>query len=407
MNNTRILRTTNILLLLTGYQLHWFVAKSHRFRVSIVPVIGLVVLSCIYIACLVQHFEAHSLLQLVKSMSPFLHGLIRLQALLGVKVFIYAFYASARSIGPANDIAKTLPFKSNGSGNDRKDYYAYALIFSTLSVLFGLGFYIAYEMDFVLPPLEHIMIGLGLFIPHYVLGGALRFFNILSWLSCDQLQHLRTDVEEELGVCMAKQNAKIELASTSLATSGSSVRMEALQRQCQQLEQLAGRLERLFQAMQRSLILLFVVNSHCLLGGIYIYIYYYNVWYVLLEGSLRRVFYAGNILIYACILCDYIGLLLTQMLLQRERSKFLEHLKLSLSQREWMPKDMRSVVKDMRNILCSAFNFKFCSVLRFDVAHFALLQILQGLTIAVIVLYVYFNDTISAINDSIGGNDDE
>ncbi|XP_023177553.2 LOW QUALITY PROTEIN: uncharacterized protein LOC111603950 [Drosophila hydei] len=429
MNNLRVLRSSNVLLLLTGYQMHWFDSKQQRYRLSLPGAVHIFVLACIYAGCFAQHFQSSAVLKTLLDVSPFLFRLTRLQLVLSVKVFSYAIYASVRAVGVANELTVSLPM-TNSSGRRciAKELIAYALLGSTFVVLLCFGLYIGYEMKFKLPPLQDIMIGAALFLPHLVLAGALRFYNIFAWLTRERLAQLQTDVDELLTLSQLRTELQLVAGSSSTAPGAASTQVDNLLSQYEQLQLLAKHFNDFFKSMQHSLLLLLVINANCLLFGIHSYVYYSSTWHVLFEDRKQRIFYAGNACIYACIGCDYVCLLLSQTMLEQQRFRFWTSLSDRLARSSALPKHMRRIVKNMRDILANSFRFKFLSIWRFNLANFVLvnmeitfiyslyisttflrhflqLQLLQALIIALIVIYHYLNDAILLTNERFESND--
>lgn len=409
MNKLRVLRSSNIFLLLCGYQMHWFDARLQSYRISLAGSINVFILACIYAGCFAQHFQPSAILKTLHDVSPFLYGLTRMQLLLSVKVFSYAIYKSARNVGVVNAFTESLPMKiSNESKDFKEELIAYFLTFSTHFVLCCFGLYIGYEMEFKLPPLQDAMIGFALFLPHLVLAGALRFYCILTWLTRSRLKQLESEVDELLNSNKIKTEmhpmTDITVAVEAIATPSTE---DTFRSHCQQLQQLAARFGAIFNSLQHSLLLLIGVNGNCLLFGIYACTYYSSTWHMLFEQRKRRIFYAGNALIYACIACDYICLLLSQTTLEQQRQQFLSKLNTVLQQRSLLTKRIRVIVKDLRSTLWHSFHFKFLSVWRFDLANFSLLLWLQFIIIAIIVIFHYLNDAIQLINDNLDSSSDE
>ncbi|KAH8292778.1 hypothetical protein KR054_005598, partial [Drosophila jambulina] len=364
MVHPRVLRATNVVLLLTGYQMYWFEQKSHRFRVSLPGVVHTFVLGCIYAACFSQHFDPTSpLLGVLKDVSPFLYGLTRMQLLLGVKAMSYAVYSSVRAIEKVNSLVESLSIRDRRLSKD--EAVAYALLGSTFGVLFCFALYISYEMKFELPPRQDVMIGTALFLPHLILSGSARLYNILAWLTRGELQQLKKNVLDELSANLAKDQATE--ASTSFTISTVNTSLDTMECQKRRLEAIGTRYRCLLKSLQCSLLLLFTLNGNCLLGGVYSYVYYRHTWHVLFEDRKQRIFYAANASIYACIASDYICLIVVQAFMEKECSSFLKNMDSFLVQRSAIPKRLRSLGKDMKQILQKTFNSKYYSHWRFNV----------------------------------------
>lgn len=413
MNNLRVLRSSNVLLLLTGYQMHWFDSKQQRYRLSLPGAVHIFVLACIYAGCFAQHFQSSAVLKTLLDVSPFLFRLTRLQLVLSVKVFSYAIYASVRAVGVANELTVSLPM-TNSSGRRciAKELIAYALLGSTFVVLLCFGLYIGYEMKFKLPPLQDIMIGAALFLPHLVLAGALRFYNIFAWLTRERLAQLQTDVDELLTLSQLRTELQLVAGSSSTAPGAASTQVDNLLSQYEQLQLLAKHFNDFFKSMQHSLLLLLVINANCLLFAIHSYVYYSSTWHVLFEDRKQRIFYAGNACIYACICCDYVCLLLSQTMLEQQvcqglllilfthiithfqRFRFWTSLSDRLARSSALAKHMRRIVKNMRDILANSFRFKFLSIWRFNLANFVLVN--MEITFTLQPLYSFLRNFLAA-----------
>lgn len=317
MNKLRVLRSSNIFLMLSGYQMHWFDVRLQSYRVSLAGALNVFVLACIYAGCFAQHFQPSAVLKTLHDVSPFLYGLTRMHLLLTVKVFSYAIYASVRSVGVVNVFTESLP--TNKRGDLKEELIAHGLIYSTHFILCCFGLYIGYEMEFKLPPLQDAMIGFALFLPHLVLAGALRLYCILAWLTRSRLGQLETQAEELLNSLQIKTEMH-PMTDITVAVEAAASTEDNLRSHCQQLQQLGARFGAIFGSLQHSLLLLLGVNGNCLLFGIYACTYYSSTWHVLFEQRKRRIFYAGNAAIYACIACDYLCLLISQTALEQQVS---------------------------------------------------------------------------------------
>lgn len=319
MNNIRVLRWSNLLLLLTGYQMHWFDRKSQSYRIAVGWIINVLCLACTYVGCFAEHFKTSTVLKVMQDASPFLYGLMRMQLFLGVKAFCYAIYASWRTVDVASELTKSLPM-TNGAPRrwPLEELVAYFLLFSTNFTLFFFCLYIGYEMNFELPPLHEAMIGTALFMPHLILAGSLRFYCTLAWITRTRLRQLKNELDDLLSGSQVKNEPELvagtSLAMPSMAPSGT----DSLKCLSEQLQQLGARFGACFNSLQRSLLLLFGLNGNALLFGVYACVYYSSTWHVMFPDRKQRVFYASNALIYSCIACDYLCLLLVQSFLERQ-----------------------------------------------------------------------------------------
>ncbi|KAH8244689.1 hypothetical protein KR032_004736 [Drosophila birchii] len=405
MVHSRVLRATNVVLLLTGYQMYWFEKKSQRFRVSLPGVVHTFLLGCIYAACFSQHFDpTSSLLKVLKDVSPFLYGLTRMQLLLGVKAIAFAIYSSVRAMEKVNSLVESLSIR-NRRGLWKDEAVAYALLGSTFGILFCFVLYISYEMKFELPPRQDVMVGTALFLPHLILSGSARLYNILAWLTRSELQQLKKNVLDELNANLIKNQATE--ASTSFTISTVNTSLDTMECQKRQLEAIGNRFRCLFNSLQSSMMLLFALNGNCLLGGIYSYVYYRHTWHVLFEDRKQRIFYAANASIYACIASDYICLMVVQALMERQCSRFVKVVDSFLVQRNVLPKRMRSLGKDIKQVIQTAFNSKYNSLWRFNFCYLSSIIFIQLLIVAVLVAFHYLNDEILLLKEELSAKSDE
>ncbi|XP_017050391.1 uncharacterized protein LOC108094362 [Drosophila ficusphila] len=404
MDNSRVLRITNVVLLLTAYQMYWFEKKAQRFRLSLPGVVYIFVLGVIYAGCFSQHFDgSSSLLNVLNNVSPFLYELTRIQLYLGAKAFAYAVFSSVKSIGAINSLVESLPSRDHAFKKD--EVIAYVLLGSTFAILFVFMLYIAYEMKFELPPLQDAMIGLALFLPHLVLAGSVRLYIVLAWLSRGQLKELKKSVEEELRANLATEEPNT--ASTSFTISTKSSSLENLESLKRKLEVLAANFRYFFQSLQHSLVFLFAMNGNCLLGGIYSFTYYWSTWNVIFEDRKRRIFYAANASIYACIASDYICLMFVMIMMERERESFTRLLDIMLSQRNSLSKKLRPLAKDIKSVLKRAFYLKFDSFIPFNISYVSVMVFVQLLIIALFVISHYLNDEIVLLKEELSSKSDE
>ncbi|XP_037708274.1 uncharacterized protein LOC119546211 [Drosophila subpulchrella] len=403
MDHSRVLRITNVVLLLTAYQMHWFEKKSQRFRLSLPGVVNILVLGVIYAGCFSQHFNStSSLLNVLNDVSPFLFVLTRTQLFLGAKVFAYSVYSSVKSVGAVNSLVESLPTRNSGLRKD--EVIAYVLLGSTFGTLFCFVLYISYEMKFELPPLQDAMVGMALFLPHLILSGSLRLYIILAWLTRGQLKQFKNIAEEELSDSLIKDEANVASTSFTISTKSSSV--ENLENLKRKLEILGANFRFFFQSIQHSLIFLFAINGNCLLGGIYSYTYYWNSWHVIFEDRKRRIFYAANASIYACIASDYICLMVVLFMMEKERMNFIKCLDFFLAKRNSLSKRMRSIAKDTKNVLKRNFFTKFHSIIPLNISYVSLMVFLQLLIITLIVMFHYLNDAIILLKEELNSKDD-
>ncbi|XP_033173137.1 uncharacterized protein LOC117150384 isoform X1 [Drosophila mauritiana] len=397
MNTSRVLRTTNVVLLLMGYQRHWFEKKSHRFRLSLPSVVYIFVLGVVYAACFSQHFDkSSSTLKVLKDISPFLFGLIRVQLALGAKAFAYAIYSSVKSVGAINSLLKALPSRNSQFTQD--EALAYLLLTSTFGILFCFAAYIAYEMKFELPPLPDAMLGMALLLPHFILAGSVRLYTVLSWLSRGQLKELKKNAGEELRANLTKDPGNIASALFTVST-------ESLENLKTKLEILEANFCIFAQSLKHSMLFLFAMHANCLLGGFYTLTYYWNTWYVLFEDRKRRIFYAANASIYASIASDYICLMVVLFMMENERRNFIEAIDLLLAQRKLFSKKLRPIAKDLRGVLKKKC-FMFGGPFQPNIIYVSLMVCLQIIVITLIVTVHYLEDEILLLKEEFSSTDD-
>ncbi|KQS61781.1 uncharacterized protein LOC26526310 [Drosophila erecta] len=399
MNNSRILRTTNVVLLLMGYQRHWFEKKEHRFRLSIPSVLYIFFLGVVYAACFSQHFDtSSSTLKVLKDTSPFLFGLIRMHLVLGAKAFLYAVYSSVKAVSAVNRLLEALPIRNSEFKKD--EALAYVLLSSTFVILCSFAIYIAYEMKFEPPPLQDAMLGMALFFPHLILAGSVRLYIVLSWLSRGQLKDLKKNVEEELSVNLTMDTANTASTSVTVFT-------KSLENLKTKLETLGANFFIFAQSLKHSVMFLFAMHANCLLGGIYSLTYYWNTWYVLFEDRKRRIFYAANASIYACIASDYICLMVVLFTMENERRNFIEAIDFLLAQRKLLSKKLRPIAKDLRGVLKTKVCFKFDKPVQSNICYVCLMVSAQVIIITLIVTVRYLNDEILLLKEEISSTDDD
>ncbi|KRJ98779.1 uncharacterized protein LOC26535445 [Drosophila yakuba] len=399
MNNSRILRTTNVMLLVMGYQRHWFEKKSHRFRFFLPSVVYIFGLGVVYAACFSQHFDtSSSTLNVLQDISPFLFGLIRMQLILGAKAFLYVIYSSVKSVSAVNSLLKALPIRNSEFKKD--EGLAYVLLCSTFWILCCFVIYIAYEMKFEPPPVQDAMLGMALFFPHLILAGSLRLYIVFSWLSRGQLKELKKNVEEELSANLTKDTANIASTSVTVST-------KSLENLKTKLEILGTSFLIFVQTLKYSMMFLFALYANCLLGGIYSFTYYWNTWSVLFDGRKRRIFYAANASIYACIVSDYICLMVVLFMMENERRNFIEAIGFLLAQRKLLSKKFRPIAKDLKGVLETKFCSKFVGPFQLNISYVSLVICVQMIIITLIVAIRHLKDEILLLKEEFSSTEDK
>ncbi|XP_061394593.1 uncharacterized protein LOC133330137 [Musca vetustissima] len=255
------------------------------------------------------------------------------------------------------------------------------MFFSNLLVAFGFGLYIAIEMKFELPPMDHILIAMSLFIPHFMVAGALRMHTLKLWLLRRKLSEFKDQLimenseKEEKHVIVEiinpvlKEDLKDNTTPSEIFTSidvnneiinkcdieekPEATPVEVYRNVADGTNALANYLSSTNKILQRQLLVLNGLNYNCLLYGIYTKLYFEKQWHPIFTDRNRRVFYAANTLIFVCIFLDYFLLSMTLL------------------------------------------SFK------------KMIEVLMLFSIAVTVLYQYFNDQIVALTELVDSSNDE
>ncbi|XP_037941715.1 uncharacterized protein LOC119674638, partial [Teleopsis dalmanni] len=303
-------------------------AKTYRYRLTLFGVLHFLLVTLIYAISFNQHFETSPVLEFLDVVSPFLRRLTQLQLLFGLKIFLYNIYEMRMVNRVTNGVAEMLSsIKLKTTLTYWKEFISYSLLFSTFLLSIGFGLYIAYEMEFILPPLDHILVGVALFIPHFMLAGAVRYFTVGQWLFREILHTVEINFNE------------VTTFDINIKKSGS-------------LETFVNnntKSDRDF-TLRKQLLMLVVLNSNCLLAGVYSIIYFKTYWYIMFGERAERAFYAAIYGIFVFIVCDYICILFSEI----------------------------------------SFN--------------NVLQFLITLVISIIVIYQYLNDKIKLLDDRIDGS---
>lgn len=325
MNWQRVLGITNSFLILTGFQLHSFESKTQRYHISLWGLANFMVLTLFYAICINQHFTRSPLLSIFHEVSPFLWQLIRAHFILGLKIYIFRIFLMA-AVGRACNGISSVSTRVYAHKFSLEEAFAYILVFSTFMILLCFAIYIAYEMEFKLPPWDNIFISFGLFIPHFGVAGALKLYTLNCWLLREELRQLKVGLQDML---MEQLTADVKSAENvmEMTERGSAanvcVKMSAnnLQKELVQyherFEQLAAEVELVVAALSKEMLLLLLMNSSCLLAGVYSFLYFQTSWHILFSPSWKHIFYAANIAIYVLISWDYICLCTSVWLLNK------------------------------------------------------------------------------------------
>lgn len=316
MNLERIFRITSFYYLITGYQIRWFDRKASRYNLTPWCVIYFLLLTLIYLICFAHHFENSALLKIVSDISPFLKNLIRFHVLLSLKTFVF-FISEWKNISKINNgLVRLLNVSLKNKENcDKQELLAYVLFFITFIIFFGFGLYIAIELNFELPPIDHIMINVALFLPHFIIAGSLRFYSLTLWLLKIELLSIKQLLRDTLNSTANQTGCTvIEISNPAFDTTTNSNKLCGFYNQLlQRVSSMGNYLQAFDSVFQRQLGILISLNFNCVLAGFYSRLYFEKSWHVLFTNRIHRVFYAANSAIFACILVDYGVLLLCRL----------------------------------------------------------------------------------------------
>lgn len=316
MNIERIIRVTSCYLFLTGYQIRWYDRKTLHYRLPIFGVLYFLILLILYLICFCHHFESSSVLKVLLDISPFLKHLVRFHVLLGLKVYVFCMieYKNLAKIfnGLIRIFTETIQCRKSF---DPKETVVYLLFFFTLMVALSFGLYIAIEMKFEIPPLDHIMIGVALLMPHLTLAGCLRLYTLGLWLIKREIATILTILkaqEEENDLSTTECITIVEIVNPVFNNNSSVATLYGFyEKIVKRVEVVTDYLKIFDKILQRQLSILVGMNFNCMLAGVYSHVYFKNTWNVLFTDRNRRIFYAANSAIFVCILVDYGVLLIT------------------------------------------------------------------------------------------------
>lgn len=325
MNLERIIRITSFYYLLTGYQIHWFDRKTLRYNPTLWCFMYFLILSIIYLICFAHHFENSSLLKIISDLSPFLRNLVRFHVLLSLKAIVFFISEWKHRSRVISDFMAVLDETLKNKENfDQQELLAYAIFFSTFIVFCGFGLYIAVELNFELPPIDHIMINMALFLPHFIIAGCLRFHSLGSWLLKRELLKIEHTLKDMVnGTAKNTDFTVIEISNPAFdsTTHNRNILLGFYAKLSQRVALIANYLQTFDSVLQRQLSILISLNFNCLLAGFYSRLYFETSWHVLFTNRNRRIFYAANSAIFACILMDYGVLLFSRWCFCKEVSR--------------------------------------------------------------------------------------
>ncbi|XP_058976650.1 uncharacterized protein LOC131801727 [Musca domestica] len=441
MNYQRILRIASGYLLFTGYQIRTLDVKSQRYRVSLWSVLYFVGLLVIYLICFGHHFEESALLKITFDLSPFLKHLLLFQIWLGLKTFVFCMIEWTFLTKVFNGLLAVLvgtkapQNASTAKKVIREELLTYLIFFSTLLVAFAFGLYIAIEMKFVLPPMDHIMIALALFIPHFMVAGALRFHTLSLWLLRTKLSEykdqliiqdpisqksnviveiinpvLKKDLEENRNPNEGFSSMDEIIKNDELEVNKTPVEditpMDIYRYVSEGVNGIARYLSSTNKILQRQLLILNGLNYNCLLYGIYTKLYFEKSWHLIFTDRNRRVFYAANSVIFVCIFLDYLLLTMTLLSFRKTKSGFYKMINKKIETKT-LSEDKLTILKDLKRGLKKEMNLKLFNIVDFKIWNFVIIQLLMLLSIAVTVLYQYFNDQIVELMHIVESSSDE
>ncbi|XP_011205598.2 uncharacterized protein LOC105227787 [Bactrocera dorsalis] len=415
MNWQRVLGITNGFLLLTGFQLHSFEAKTQRFHISLWGLANFTALTLFYVICFNQHFSRSPLLKIFHDVSPFFWQLIRVHLLLGLKIYIYRIFTMA-VVGRACNGISGVCTRVFAHKFKLEEAFAYILVFSTFAISLCFAVYIAYEMQFELPPWDNIFVSFGLFIPHFALAGALKLYTLNCWLLREELRQLKVGLQdmlmEQLTTDVHSVENGIEM-STSVSATNACVKIPAnnmqkeLAQYLKRFEQLAAEVELVSAALSKDMLLLFLMNSICLLAGVYALVYFQTSWHLLFSPPWNRIFYASNIAIYVLIFWDYTCLCTSIWLLNKVKIQILDVVQVAIKSKARFEKAARALLKDIRSALAIELRLTLFKLVEVNACSLIMVHVIVGIIISLVVVYQYLSDQIISIHAQLDTADSD
>ncbi|CAD7015374.1 unnamed protein product [Ceratitis capitata] len=323
----------------------------------------------------------------------------------GSQIYVFRIFTMPR-VGRACNAISSNPTHIFARKFRLEEAFAYCLVFSTFLISLCFVVYIAYELEFKLPPWDNIFISFALFIPHFALAGALKLYTLNCWLMQEELRGLKTELQDMLIEPPAAEvknvDDSIEMTVSASATNHC-VNMPANDIQ-KQLDMYFGRFEKIVEnlravstALEKELCLLFIMNSSCLLAGVYTLVYFRSSWYLFFSPSWRRIFYAANLAIYVLIFWDYLCLCISIHFYSRVKLQILAIVEAALKLKTDLKKDARSVLKNIRRIISTELSFGVFNVVEINTLNLIMVHIILGTIISIVVVYHYLNDQIASI----------
>ncbi|KAI8118109.1 hypothetical protein CVS40_10150 [Lucilia cuprina] len=412
MNLERIIRVTSGYLFLTGYQIRWYDRKSLHYRITICGILYFLILILIYLICFCHHFENSGMLKMLLDMSVFLKDLVRLQVLLGLKAFIFCLleWKSLNKISNGLIQICRATLKRQNSF-DLFEAIVYLMFFSTLIVGLIFALYIAIELKFELPPLDYIMIGMALFIPHFTLASSLRLYTLGLWCIKGEIYDLSKMLKEQDIDNVAESKSAVvvvEIVNPVFNQNSENANMQGFYAKfSQRLDCIADFLKVFDGTLQRQLGVLLGLNFNCFLAAAYGHVYFENFWKVLFTDRNRRIFYAAKTAIFVCILMDYAILLIMSWSFDRAKQNLYNTIVGRLYGNKPFAGEIRTILKHIKHKLSKNFKLKLFGLVEFNIWNFLILQGLMTTIIALIVSHQYLNDEIKALNERFDNNDSD
>ncbi|XP_037825117.1 uncharacterized protein LOC119613231 isoform X2 [Lucilia sericata] len=342
----------------------------------------------------------------------FLKDLVRLQVLLGLKAFIFCVLEwknlNKISNGLIQICRETLKRQNSF---DLSEAIVYLMFFSTLMVGLTFGLYIAIELKFELPPLDHIMIGMALFIPHFTLASCLRLYTLGLWCIKGEMFDISKMLKEQDIEIVAESKSAVvvvEIVNPVFNQNSGNTNMHGFYgKLSQRLDCIADFLKVFDGTLQRQLGVLLGLNFNCFLAGTYGHVYFENFWKVLFTDRNRRIFYVANAAIFVCILMDYAILLITSWSFNRAKQNLYNMIVGRIYGNKPFAVEIRTILKHIKRILSKDFKLKLFGLVEFNTWNFLILQGLMTTIIALIVSHQYLNDEIKALNERLDINDSD
>ncbi|TMW45239.1 hypothetical protein DOY81_009674, partial [Sarcophaga bullata] len=133
---------------------------------------------------------------------------------------------------------------------------------------------------------------------------------------------------------------------------------------------IANYLQTFDSVLQRQLSILISLNFNCLLAGFYSRIYFETAWHVLFTNRYRRIFYAANSAIFACILVDYGVLLFSRWCFCKTQQNLLQIISKQLYGDRIISTEIRKILKFLNHELRENLKLKLFGLVEFNTWNF-------------------------------------